>query len=344
MKMDKQLSQSIITNSLDELESISKSTLSTKSLFSEQLKELAVCRDVSIKGDSSKVEDFANELSKTVSSNWVYYPWLNSAYEILNEKEFIEVRTNRNQLKITPYEQKKLSEATIAIAGLSVGNSVALTMAMERVGGHLILADYDELELSNLNRLRTGIPQIGLHKGLIAKRQIAELDPYIKVTLFDEGVTDENITSFINEDVNILVEVCDSLDLKLTLRERAKNVQVPVIMDTNDRGMIDIERFDLEPERPVFHGYLEDLNMSNEELKKPENKLNLVQRIVGNDISERLKKSMPEIGKTISSWPQLASGVMLGGAATTNVCRRILLNEHKKSGRFYVDFEQIIGA
>jgi molybdopterin/thiamine biosynthesis adenylyltransferase len=215
---------------------------------------------------------------------------------------------------------------------------------MERVGGHLILADYDELELSNLNRLRTGIPQIGLHKGVIAKRQIAELDPYIKVTLFDEGVTDKNIASFLNKDVDILVEVCDSLDLKLSLRERAKVIEIPVIMDTNDRGMIDIERFDLEPDRPIFHGFLEDLNMTNEELKKPENKLSLVQRIVGEDISERLKKSMPEIGKSISSWPQLASGVMLGGAASTNICRRILLNEHKKSGRFYVDFEQIIGS
>jgi hypothetical protein len=342
--MNSQFSELIFSDSLDNLKSNHILNSYTRSLYSDQLKELAVCRDVTIKGDERKIQEYANELSKSVNAKWVYYPWLNSAYEILDEKEFVEVRTNRNQLKITPEEQQQLSKSTIAIAGLSVGNSVALTLAMERVGGHLILADYDELELSNLNRLRTGIPQIGLHKGVIAKRQIAELDPYIKVTLFDEGVTDKTITSFLNKNVDILVEVCDSLDLKLSLRERAKEIETPVIMDTNDRGMIDIERFDLEPDRPIFHGFLEDLNMTNEELKKPENKVSLVQKIVGADISERLKKSIPEIGKTISSWPQLASGVMLGGAVTTNICRRILLNQHKKSGRFYVDFEQIIGA
>ncbi len=51
---------------------------------------------------------------------------------------------------------------------------------------------------------------------------------------------------------------------------------------------------------------------------------------------------MPEIRRTISTWPQLASGVALGGALVTDVVRRILLGELTDSGRYYVDVESII--
>jgi hypothetical protein len=27
-------------------------------------------------------------------------------------------------------------------------------------------------------------------------------------------------------------------------------------METSDRGVLDVERFDLEPDRPIFHGLL----------------------------------------------------------------------------------------
>ena len=42
-------------------------------------------------------------------------------------------------------------------------------------------------------------------------------------------------------------------------------------------------------------------------------------------ISPALAASIPEIGRTLSSWPQLASGVALGGALVTEAARRILL-------------------
>ncbi|WP_405632734.1 hypothetical protein OG933_42660 [Streptomyces sp. NBC_00016] len=40
------------------------------------------------------------------------------------------------------------------------------------------------------------------------------------------------------------------------------------------------------------------------------------------------------IGRTLSSWPQLASGVMLGGALVTDTARRILLGRPVASGRW----------
>ncbi len=43
------------------------------------------------------------------------------------------------------------------------------------------MADFDKIELSNLNRVPVGVFDIGLNKAMIAARRIAELDPYLAV-------------------------------------------------------------------------------------------------------------------------------------------------------------------
>ena len=313
-----------------------------------QIRELFKLRDPEGFGSyqdlSAKIHNYLGEKPNEYGV-WVYYPWRHCLVHIVGESEFIELRTNRNLYKITAEEQRLLSTKTIGVVGLSVGNSVALTLAMERIGGHLVLADYDHLEVSNLNRIRSGLPDLDIQKTVIAARQIAEIDPFLKVTLFSEGLSEDNMNAFLNpkEGMDLLVEVCDSIHLKVKSRLKARMLKIPVIMDTNDKGMVDIERFDLEPNRPIFHGLVDEEKLANLEKLEGKEMLNVVSQIISvENVSERLKKSMPEIGKTITSWPQLASGVSLGGAISANVSRRILLNHFRSSGRFYVDLDQTI--
>jgi len=60
--------------------------------------------------------------------------------------------------------------------------------------------------------------------------------------------------------LDLLVEECDSLDVKFLVREAARDRCIPVLMETSDRGVLDVERFDLEPQRPIFHGLLGDMD------------------------------------------------------------------------------------
>ncbi|MES2395138.1 MAG: Rv1355c family protein [Bacteroidota bacterium] len=277
---------------------------------------------------------------------WVYYPWSKKLVHTLDEKEFVTVRTNRNQYKITPEEGILLSKKIIGIIGLSVGQSIALTIAMERTCGELRIADYDILELSNLNRIRTGISNLGVAKTIAVAREIVEIDPFFKVTCFHDGITEENIDEFITKygKLDVLVDECDGLAIKILCRQKAKEYGIPVVMDTSDRGMIDVERFDLEPNRAIFHGLIDHLDISKvKEAKTNEEKIPFILSIVGiKTISDRLRKSMVEVGKTISTWPQLASSVVLGGGLGADVCRRILLDEYHDSGRYFVDAEELI--
>src|SRR5690606_5574483 len=114
--------------------------------------------------------------------------------------------------------------------------------------------------------------------------------------------------------------------------------RIPVIMDTSDRGMLDVERFDLEPNRPLLHGKASGIDPDNIKSLSNEDKVPVILQMLGaENISSRGKASMVEVQQTINTWPQLASSVTLGGAVATDVCRRILLNQYKSSGRYYID-------
>ncbi len=269
---------------------------------------------------------------------WAYYPWSRRLVHLLDDVEFSSLRTDRNKNKITAEEQAILSTKRIGLIGLSVGHSVATTLALERGFGELRIADYDVLDLSNLNRIRSGVHNIGISKTTIVSRDISELDPFLKVTCYDKGITDDNLYEFLTADggLDLLIDECDSLDIKLKCREMARELGIPVIMETSDRGMLDVERFDLEPARPILHGLVEELQAEDLVQMQPAQMLETVKKIVAfESCSVRLKESMDEIGRSISTWPQLGSDVLLGGANACSISRQILLGEHVASGRYY---------
>lgn len=319
-------------------------------LFASQKKELIRIRNPKKRLTTAEVEQRYSEWAvgrdTDTEGHWIYYPWSERLLHVVAEDEFVELRTSRNQYKITPEEQQELARRSIGIIGLSVGHSVALSIAAERTCGRLKLADFDTIELSNLNRIRTGLHNIGVNKCIVTAREIAEIDPFLTVECFPDGITKENLDGFLLDGgkLDILIDECDDMALKINCRLRAAQLAIPVVMETSDRGMLDVERFDNEPERPIFHGLLHDLELDKFEQISEEDRLRLVMRIVNvANASKRGKISLVEVGQSIGTWPQLASAVTLGGGVVTDVCRRILLNQFSESGRYYVDLEALIG-
>ncbi|MFC9729928.1 ThiF family adenylyltransferase [Streptomyces roseolus] len=279
---------------------------------------------------------------------WAWFPWSGRLVHVLPREEFRRVRTDRNRDKITTSEQRRLLARRIGVIGLSVGGSAALTCAMEGVAGSFRLADFDTLGLSNLNRLRAGVHDLGLPKTVLCARQMYEIDPYLDIELWQEGLTEDTIDAFFgaaDRRLDLVIEECDTPWVKTAAREHARRHGVPVLMDTNDRGMLDVERFDLEPDRPLFHGRGGDLSAEDVRRLTPADAMAYLLRICDESrLSPAMKDALGRIGHSLSSWPQLASGVTLGGALVTDTARRILLGAPVASGRYYTDLEEIIGA
>ncbi len=276
---------------------------------------------------------------------WVYYPWSARLVHVLSRDEYRTVRTARNRYKITQPEQDLLYGKRIGVLGLSVGNAAAVTFALEGIGGAFKVADFDLLSLSNMNRLRGGSPDIGINKTILAAREMYEIDPYLEIERFPDGVTAANMDEFLlaGGRLDLLVEECDDLYVKMVIRERCRDLGIPVIMDTSDRGLLDIERFDREPSRPIMHGLIGDVRAETLRGLPTKDKVPIFLAIVGGHrMSTRMAASLPEIDVSIGSWPQLASAVALGGAITADAGRRVLLGESTESGRWYVDIESIV--
>jgi molybdopterin/thiamine biosynthesis adenylyltransferase/nitroreductase len=273
---------------------------------------------------------------------WVYYPWRKTLVHVLGPRPFAVLRLNRNRNKITRDEQARLAGLCIGIVGLSAGHAIAHTLALEGLAGELRLADFDTLELSNMNRIPATLLDLGVNKAVATARRIAELDPYLEVTVQQEGITTENIASFLHG-LDLVIEECDSLDMKMLVREHARALRIPVIMETSDRGVLDVERFDIEPDRPVFHGLLGDITASDLAGLSLGEKTPYVLRIVGaSTASSRGAASMLEVGSTITGWPQLGSEVTLGAVTAAAAVRRLGLDGALPSGRTHFDVEEIL--
>ncbi|WP_394829523.1 Rv1355c family protein [Pendulispora albinea] len=307
-----------------------------------QLSELMEIRSPSRKLSAGEIHErvlaHTGQTRLAAYGSWFFFPWSKTLVHVLPREEFRELRSHANRHKITTAEQDRLSAFTIGVVGLSVGQSTAVTLALEGIGGALRLADFDSLSLGNMNRLRAGVHALGVNKAVLTARAIFELDPYASLSIFPEGITDANIEAFL-EGLDLLFEEADDLRMKVRLRERARALRIPVLMGTSDRGLFDVERFDREPDRPLFHGMTGPLDTKMLEGLTAYEKIPIAFAIVGPTLSKRVAASFLDISSTLATWPQLASAVALSSAINADAARRILLDQFLESGRYFVDLE-----
>ncbi len=292
-----------------------------------------------------------NEIVPTVpraivdeGQRWVYYPWRRAVVRLLGPKAFSQLRLDRNHNKLTRDEQARLRTLSVGVVGVSAGHSIAHVLAMEGIVGELRLADFDTIELSNLNRIPASVLDLGVNKAVVAARRIAEIDPYLRVAVVPEGITPENLGPFL-DGLDLVIEECDSLDVKFLVREAARARGIPVVMETSDRGVLDVERYDLEPDRPMFHGLLGDMDSTKLAGLTVAQKSPFVLRLLGaSEVSARGAASFFELGQTVTGWPQLASEVTLGAVTAAAAVRRFGLGGDLPSGRVRFDVEEILSS
>jgi sulfur carrier protein ThiS adenylyltransferase len=118
----------------------------------------------------------------------------------------------------TPGVYETVQKATVGIAGVGgLGSFVAGALA--RIGvGHLIFADFDVVEPSNLNRQQYFVDQIGMPKVEAMRQNLHRINPYIRATAFNVRVTPENIPALFTG-VDVMVEAFDSAEQKAMLVE-----------------------------------------------------------------------------------------------------------------------------
>lgn len=307
----------------------------------EQIKELELVNNPELLSTSEKLDP-----SKPINTLWVYYPWKRTLVHCLNKDDFKLLRTSRNKNIINDGEQKKFEKIRVGIAGLNVGNPGAVCLALEG-DIKMKLTDNDVLSLSNLNRFRAGLPDLGINKAVLSARQIYEINPFAELEVYEKGITAENLNDFIlNPKIDILVEEMDNLPFKIKVREIAKKNKIPVVMVTGNgpNVIIDVERFDLEPRLALMGGYLKRKVIDGiaSGPKTFREKIMLARDFMGvKYLHERLTESFEDVGSKLAGIPQIAESSFLRGAAISYVVRQIAQGNKIRSGRYNLNMDKI---
>jgi len=116
----------------------------------------------------------------------------------------------------SPGVHEVVKGATVGIAGLG-GLGSAVAVALARLGvGRLVLADFDVVEPSNLNRQQYFIDQIGMYKTDALRENLYRITPYVHLETHCVRLDPGNVPR-IFADVQVMVEALDAADAKAML-------------------------------------------------------------------------------------------------------------------------------
>ncbi len=132
--------------------------------------------------------------------------------EVPNEHELEGLLRARH----TPGVHEKIKNAVVGIAGAGgLGSNIAVALA--RIGiGKLVVADFDLVEPSNLNRQYYFIDQIGMPKVQALQDTVKRINPGIDLRAIHEKITPVNLKQHFSG-LDVLVEAFDGADQKTML-------------------------------------------------------------------------------------------------------------------------------
>lgn len=305
------------------------------------LKELFFIRHPQFKESMEQAKrplaEFVIKNKNAIKSVWVYYPWLNKVVRCPEEEIFFEIKTARNKNFITQEEQNRYRNFRVGIMGMSIGSNILWPLVASGGPRFIKISDADTIEISNLNRMLAPLSAYGENKAIFMSKKIYEMDPFLNLECWENYIDENNIEKFISG-LNLLIDEIDNLSLKFLSRNIAKKYKIPLIMVTNvgNNVILDIERFDVEPNRPIFHGLLKGIRI-NELTNLPYKEwVKIATKIVGPKyLSQKMKLSIQSIGKTTAAVPQISPTALIAGSVVTQAIMRLASKNKVKSGRIF---------
>ena len=128
----------------------------------------------------------------------------------------------------------------ICIIGIGgVGSWAAEALARNAIG-KITLIDLDHIAESNINRQIHALSQtLGKSKVLAMKERILEINPMCQVIMVDDFISNENITTLITSDFDVVIDAIDQASIKTSLALHTLKEKIPLVMTGGAGGRID---------------------------------------------------------------------------------------------------------
>lgn len=165
-----------------------------------------------------------------------------------------------------------LKEAKVAIIGLGGVGGHALESIVRSGIENIVIIDNDIVDVTNLNRqLLSTTDNIGLKKVDVAKERILSINPNVNIKCIDNFITKDNINLIFDENINYIIDACDTISTKIELIKESlkKNITIISCMGTGNKfnpsmlEIIDIKKTEYDPIAKLIRKKLKEENITN---------------------------------------------------------------------------------
>lgn len=125
--------------------------------------------------------------------------------------------------------QQMLKDARVLVIGAGgLGCPVLTSLAAAGVG-HIDIADFDRISISNIHRQPLYSPHLaGEYKAVVAKTKLSELNPFIHIHSHTDRVDAGNVENFFSGKT-LVIDCTDNLETKFLLHDACFKTGVPLI-------------------------------------------------------------------------------------------------------------------
>ncbi len=165
---------------------------------------------------------------------------------------------------------KKLSNKSVLILGCGgVGGYVIESLARSNIGT-LILVDYDDIEVSNINRQIIALnSNIGKSKVDAFEERIKDINSDCKILKVKEFINIDNLQELFKFKIDYLVDACDTVSTKKAIIKECLKRKIDFIscmgtgnkLDPSKLEIVDIRKTTNDPLARIIRKYVKDENI-----------------------------------------------------------------------------------
>ena len=148
--------------------------------------------------------------------------------------------------------QERLRAASVLVVGLGgLGSPVAMYLAAAGVG-RLVLADFDAVDLSNLQRqLLHTTQRVGSPKAESARVALAALNPNVELQTVKRSLTEETLPALVS-DVDLVVDGSDNFATRFAVNAACVGARRPLVSGAAIRMEGQVATFSGQPGGPCY--------------------------------------------------------------------------------------------
>jgi len=195
--------------------------------------------------------------------------------------------------------QQRLADARVLIIGLGgLGSSSSVYLAAAGAG-HLVLVDFDEVDISNLQRqIVHATKDIGRLKVDSAAEHLLELNPEIQVTKIDHKIENEELEEQIKSST-VVLDCSDNFQTRFAINDACVKHKIPLVSGAAIRFEAQVSVFDSRHENSPCYRCLYGSEAEVEQSCTANGVISPLLGIVGSIQACEAMKIIMQIGETL---------------------------------------------